>query len=82
MKPLMICRGHTGSVTLLYYRRSGSAGLPYSEAQNEQDPLLCRQNVSVIRAGRTACDAESSRARARQPVKAPETEPQIGLFDA
>lgn len=55
---------------------------PYPEAQHEQDPLLSAGNMyppSEPEALPVMPKAQSPR---RQPARAPEAEPQIGLFDA
>ncbi|HDF2329519.1 cell division protein ZipA [Morganella morganii] len=55
---------------------------PYSEAQNEQDPLLSAGRAYPSSAPEEQPVIPKAQSPRRQPVKTPETEPQIGLFDA
>lgn len=55
---------------------------PYSEAQNEQDPLLSAGSAYPSSAPEAQPVIPKVQNPRRQPVKPPETEPQIGLFDA
>lgn len=55
---------------------------PYSEAQNEQDPLLSAGRAYASSAPEEQPVIPKTQSPRRQPVKTPETEPQIGLFDA
>lgn len=55
---------------------------PYSEAQNEQDPLLSAGRMYPSSEPEEPPVMPKAQSPRRQPVKAPETEPQIGLFDA
>lgn len=55
---------------------------PYSEAQNEQDPLLSAGRMYPSSEPEEPSVVPKAQSPRRQPVKAPETEPQIGLFDA
>lgn len=55
---------------------------PYPEAQNEQDPLLSAGRMYPSSEPEEPPVMSKAQSPRRQPVKAPETEPQIGLFDA
>ncbi len=55
---------------------------PYSEAQNEQDPLLSAGRMSPSPEPEEPPVIPKAQSPRRQPVKTPEAEPQIGLFDA
>ncbi|MBW5405996.1 cell division protein ZipA [Morganella morganii] len=55
---------------------------PYSEAQNEQDPLLSAGRMYPSSEPEEPSVVPKAQSQRRQPVKTPETEPQIGLFDS